>query len=103
MSGWSQAVSAFETQQKASQTISGNRGLQVEEPLLFEKDAPGRCGVDLPEPMPVKTRLGAAKREGAIGLPGLSEPQVVRHYTRLSQKNYAIDTGIYPLGSCTMK
>ncbi|MEM6903173.1 MAG: aminomethyl-transferring glycine dehydrogenase subunit GcvPB, partial [Pseudomonadota bacterium] len=43
-----------------------------------------------------------AKRQG-IGLPGLSEPQVVRHYTRLSQKNYAIDTGFYPLGSCTMK
>ena len=38
-----------------------------------------------------------------MGLPGLSEPQVVRHYTRLSQKNYAIDTGLYPLGSCTMK
>ncbi len=38
-----------------------------------------------------------------IGLPGLSEPQVVRHFTRLSHKNYAIDTGLYPLGSCTMK
>ena len=38
-----------------------------------------------------------------IGLPGLSEPQVVRHFTRLSQKNYAIDSGLYPLGSCTMK
>ncbi|HUK08173.1 MAG TPA: aminomethyl-transferring glycine dehydrogenase subunit GcvPB [Stellaceae bacterium] len=103
MSGWSQALSGFETHGKASPTISGNRGLQIEEPLLFEQDAAGRCGVDLPEPMPVKSRLGAARREGAIGLPGLSEPQVVRHYTRLSQKNYAIDTGIYPLGSCTMK
>src|SRR5262249_57251875 len=37
------------------------------------------------------------------GLPGLSEPQVIRHFTRLSQKNYAIDSGLYPLGSCTMK
>ena len=45
----------------------------------------------------------ACARQGAIGLPGLSEPQVVRHYTRLSQKNYAIDMGLYPLGSCTMK
>jgi glycine dehydrogenase subunit 2 len=103
MSGWSQALGGFETHGKASPTISGNRGLQVEEPLVFEQDAAGRCGVDLPEPLPVKSRLGAARREGAIGLPGLSEPQVVRHYTRLSQKNYAIDTGIYPLGSCTMK
>src|SRR5205823_2496520 len=42
-------------------------------------------------------------RTAPIGLPGLSEPQIVRHFTRLSQKNYAIDTGLYPLGSCTMK
>jgi glycine dehydrogenase subunit 2 len=40
---------------------------------------------------------------GPIGLPGLSEPEVMRHYVRLSQKNYAIDSGLYPLGSCTMK
>jgi glycine cleavage system P protein (glycine dehydrogenase) subunit 2 len=84
-------------------TFSGNRGLQIEEPLIFEQDAPGRTGVDLPEPPKVKSRLGGLGRKGAIGLPGLSEPQVVRHYTRLSQKNYAIDTGLYPLGSCTMK
>ncbi|HUL09649.1 MAG TPA: hypothetical protein VLV76_25190, partial [Candidatus Acidoferrum sp.] len=84
-------------------TFSGNRGLQIEEPLIFEQDAPGRTGVDLPEPPQVKSRLGGIERKGAIGLPGLSEPQVVRHYTRLSQKNYAIDTGLYPLGSCTMK
>ena len=84
-------------------TFSGNRGLQIEERLIFEQDAPGRTGVDLPEPPQVKSRLGGIERKGAIGLPGLSEPQVVRHYTRLSQKNYAIDTGLYPLGSCTMK
>jgi len=84
-------------------TFSGNRGLQIEEPLIFEQDAPGRTGVDLPEPAKVKGRLGGLERKGAIGLPGLAEPQVVRHYTRLSQKNYAIDTGLYPLGSCTMK
>ncbi|NBP73967.1 MAG: glycine dehydrogenase subunit 2, partial [Alphaproteobacteria bacterium] len=47
--------------------------------------------------------MGAAAGTAAIGLPGLSEPQVMRHYTRLSQKNYAIDAGFYPLGSCTMK
>ena len=38
-----------------------------------------------------------------IGLPGLSEPETMRHYVRLSQKNYSIDAGLYPLGSCTMK
>ncbi|MEA2783280.1 MAG: glycine dehydrogenase subunit 2 [Rhodospirillaceae bacterium] len=84
-------------------TFTGNRGLIIEEPLIFEQDMPGRTGVDLPAAAPVKNRLGGLKRKGPIGLPGLAEPQVVRHYTRLSQKNYAIDTGIYPLGSCTMK
>ncbi len=84
-------------------TISGNRGLQIEEPLIFEMGSEGRSGVDLPAPPKAKSRLGTVARQGAIGLPGLSEPQVVRHYTRLSQKNYAIDMGLYPLGSCTMK
>jgi glycine dehydrogenase subunit 2 len=103
MSDWSQAVSGFKADPRAEATVSGNRGLQMEEPLLFEQGAPGRCGVDLPEPPTVADRLGAARRKGAIGLPGLAEPQVVRHFTRLSQKNYAIDSGLYPLGSCTMK
>jgi glycine dehydrogenase subunit 2 len=84
-------------------SVLGNRGLEIEEKLIFEQDSPGRCGVDLPEPGPLRSRLGGFDREGAIGLPGLSEPQVVRHFTRLSHKNYAIDTGLYPLGSCTMK
>ncbi|CAA7628040.1 putative glycine dehydrogenase (decarboxylating) subunit 2 [Candidatus Terasakiella magnetica] len=85
-------------------TISGNRGLQVEEPLIFEMGCEGRSGVDLPDPAPVDLdRLGGVPRRGKTGLPDLSEPQAVRHYTRLSQKNYGIDTGFYPLGSCTMK
>ncbi len=84
-------------------TLTGNRGLQQEEPLLFEQGHPGHSGVDLPEPEPVAERLGGVKRQRDIGLPGLSEPQVVRHYTRLSHMNYAIDSGFYPLGSCTMK
>src|SRR3546814_8335592 len=83
-------------------TLTGNRGLQLEVPLLFEMGEAARSGVDLPEPPKVKSRLGGLERRGAIGLPGLSEPQVIRHYTRLSQKNYAIDAGLYPLGSCTM-
>ena len=84
-------------------TFTGNRGLRIEEPLIFEQGAPGRCGVDLPESPTVQNRLDGLERQDAIGLPGLSEPQVMRHYTRLSQKNYAIDAGFYPLGSCTMK
>ncbi|MFM9014517.1 MAG: aminomethyl-transferring glycine dehydrogenase subunit GcvPB, partial [Gemmatimonadota bacterium] len=51
----------------------------------------------------VARRLGGLERKAPVGLPGLSEPQVIRHYTRLSQKNFAIDAGLYPLGSCTMK
>jgi glycine dehydrogenase subunit 2 len=84
-------------------TATGNRGLQIEEKLIFEQDSPGRCGVDLVDPPPLRTRLGGLERQRRIGLPGLSEPQIVRHFTRLSQKNYAIDSGVYPLGSCTMK
>ena len=84
-------------------TFTGNRALQIEEPLIFEKGQAGRCAVDLPEPPKVKDRLNGLRRTGEIGLPGLSEPQVVQHYTRLSQKNYAIDMGVYALGSCTMK
>lgn len=87
----------------ATETISGNRALQLEEPLIFEQGKDGRTGVDLPAPAPIEDRLGNLKRRGPIGLPGLSEPQVVRHFTRLSQKNYGIDSGLYPLGSCTMK
>jgi glycine dehydrogenase subunit 2 len=104
MNEWSKALSERAAGPgSGAATISGNRGLQIEEPLLFEQDAPGRCGVDLPEPKAPATRLRGLEREGPIGLPGLSEPQVVRHFTRLSQKNYAIDSGLYPLGSCTMK
>ena len=103
MNEWSQALSTFGAKTGASETFSGNRGLQIEEPLLFEQNATGRCGVDFPAPPSVTERLGGARRDGPIGLPGLSEPQVVRHFTRLSQKNYAIDSGLYPLGSCTMK
>lgn len=84
-------------------TISGNRGLDVEEPLIFEMDSPGSTGVDLPEPGLKAPRLGGVARRRQVGLPGLSEPEVMRHYTRLSRKNMAIDSNMYPLGSCTMK
>lgn len=85
-------------------TISGNRALLIEEKLIFELDNPGSVAIDLPEPAPFDLdRLGDVPRRGRVALPDLSEPQVVRHYTRLSQKNYGIDSGFYPLGSCTMK
>ncbi|MFM8330072.1 MAG: aminomethyl-transferring glycine dehydrogenase subunit GcvPB, partial [Candidatus Methylumidiphilus sp.] len=73
------------------------------EPLIFEQGQDGRCGVDLPAAPTCEQRLGDLRRVGKIGLPGLSEPQVVRHYTRLSQSNFSIDGQFYPLGSCTMK
>lgn len=84
-------------------TFTGNRGLQIEEPLIFEREAFGRTGVDMPEPEGRGDRLGGLARTEPIGLPGLSEPEAMRHYVRLSQKNYAIDMGPFPLGSCTMK
>ena len=80
-----------------------HRGLHLEEPLIFERGQPDATGVDLPEPPAAPLRLGPVGPRGAIGLPGLAEPQVVRHYTRLSQKNFGIDSTMYPLGSCTMK
>ncbi len=80
-----------------------HRGMQLEEPLIFEMDEKGRCGVDLPDAPNNTMRLGALKPRAEIGLPGISEPEMVRHYTRLSQKNFGIDSTFYPLGSCTMK
>jgi glycine dehydrogenase subunit 2 len=84
-------------------SVLGHKGLMFEEALLFELHSDGANGVDLPAPPAHKPRLGAVKPRGRIGLVDVSEPAVVRHYTRLSQKNYAIDSGLYPLGSCTMK
>ncbi|MBY6241855.1 aminomethyl-transferring glycine dehydrogenase subunit GcvPB [Methylosinus sp. Sm6] len=87
----------------APETFSGDRGLDHEEPLLFEIGRADVTGVDIAEPEPFASRLGALERKGPIGLPGLTEPEAVRHYIRLSRKNYSIDAGLYPLGSCTMK
>jgi glycine dehydrogenase subunit 2 len=84
-------------------TFTGNRGLDHEELLLFESGGLDKTGVDVPDPKITRTRLGGLECKGEIGLPGLTEPEAMRHYVRLSQRNYAIDTGVYPLGSCTMK
>jgi glycine dehydrogenase subunit 2 len=85
------------------ETFTSNRGLALEEGLIFEIGRPEVTGVDLDEPEPFEPRLGGLERIDPIGLPGLSEPETLRHYVRLSQKNYSIDSGLYPLGSCTMK
>ena len=85
------------------ETFTGNKALNLETPLIFEQSVKGRVGVDLAEPKKVKNRLGGLERKGEVGLPDLSEPQVLRHYVRLSRQNYSIDAGFYPLGSCTMK
>ncbi|NIJ31732.1 aminomethyl-transferring glycine dehydrogenase subunit GcvPB [Sphingomonas oligoaromativorans] len=87
----------------AAPTYTGNKALMLEEPLLFEIGGSDRTGVDLPEAPKVKSRLGGLERLKPIELPGLTEPEAVRHYTRLSRQNYAIDLGLFPLGSCTMK
>jgi len=84
-------------------STSGHKGLHFEQGLIFEQDTPGASAVDLPAVPAHQERLGGLKSDRIMGLPGLSEPDVVRHYTRLSQKNYSIDSGFYPLGSCTMK
>lgn len=84
-------------------TLTGGRGLLQDEPLIFEGDGWMKTGVDLAEPRTTGSDLGDLVRRDPIGLPGLAEPEAMRHYVRLSQKNHAIDLALYPLGSCTMK
>ncbi len=84
-------------------SFTGNRALDMEEALIFETGRLDASGVDIEEPAPFVSRLGGHARAGEIGLPGLTEPEAVRHYVRLSRNNYSIDAGLYPLGSCTMK
>ncbi len=86
-----------------SPTFTGNKALMLEEALIFEIGAIDTTGVEVAPPAATASRLGGLARTGTIGLPGLSEPEAVRHYTRLSRQNYAIDLGLFPLGSCTMK
>jgi glycine dehydrogenase subunit 2 len=75
----------------------------VTEPLIYEISRPGRCAVALPDldVPPAELPEGLVRED--LPLPEVSEPDLVRHYTHLSQVNYAVDTGFYPLGSCTMK
>jgi glycine dehydrogenase subunit 2 len=82
--------------------IGTSRALNYEEPLLWEYAQNDGSGVDLPFPKNTKLRTGQAART-SIGLAQLKEPQVLRHFVRLSTKNFSIDHGFFPLGSCTMK
>ena len=81
----------------------GTTGLILNEPLLWEKGKKGRSAFSLPrrdvESVPIDEELTGDGPD----FPDLSEIDVVRHYTRLSQWNFCVDTGMYPLGSCTMK
>jgi glycine dehydrogenase subunit 2 len=75
------------------------------QPTIFERGRPGRGGGKIPHPpADALDRIpAAARRTTPPALPEMNEPDVVRHYVNLSQLNFAVDTGFYPLGSCTMK
>jgi glycine dehydrogenase subunit 2 len=96
------------TENQVERNIGKVRPHQTQnEGLVFEKSAPGKRGYKLP-PLDVPAvdaaaLLGDTHRTAPAGLPELSEIEIVRHFTRLSTWNYAIDLGMYPLGSCTMK
>ncbi|MGL1891699.1 MAG: aminomethyl-transferring glycine dehydrogenase subunit GcvPB [Spirochaetaceae bacterium] len=74
-----------------------------DEPLLWEKSDGLGLGFSMPTPVENSTLPDSKYLRGNINLPGFSEPEVSRHFTRLSTWNYGLDTDIYPLGSCTMK
>ena len=73
------------------------------EPIIYDLGSPGRIGVNLPECDVPETPLPTDLMRDDLALPEVGELQVVRHFLKLSQMNYAIDKGFYPLGSCTMK
>ncbi|MBA3863592.1 MAG: glycine dehydrogenase (aminomethyl-transferring) [Erythrobacter sp.] len=104
-SGWKPAmIASKDGMHNGPSTTTGNRALMLEEPLLFEIGRADVTGVDLPAvDAAAPTRLAGLARSEPIGLVGLTEPEAVRHYTRLSRQNYGIDLGFFPLGSCTMK
>lgn len=85
-------------------SIAGSgSALLPNEPLLFEIGDTEHSGVDLPDVTLTSDRLGGFGRKSQLDLAGLTEPEAMRHYVRLSRLNHSIDSGMYPLGSCTMK
>ncbi len=76
----------------------------MSEPVIYELSASGRCAASLPAlDVPAASPLPGNLLRGSLDLPEVSEVDLVRHFVRLSQLNYAVDIGMYPLGSCTMK
>ena len=101
-SGWKPEMG--ESDVMTASTYTGNRALMLEEALIFEIGDTHTTGVDLETAPVVQVAAGwAGSQPRNRALPGLSEPETVRHYTRLSRQNYAIDLGLFPLGCCTMK
>jgi glycine dehydrogenase subunit 2 len=76
---------------------------KIVEPTVFDLSSPGRTGVLYPEPDVPRTDLPEGMLRKDLPLPELAEVDVVRHYMHLSKFNYSVDSGFYPLGSCTMK
>ena len=97
-SGWRPEMTARDG--AAVSTFTGNKALMLEEALIFEIGSTETTGVDFTDRCEIGAghKLGGLFRDKAIGLPGLAEPEAVRHYTRLSRQNYAIDLGLFPLG-----
>jgi glycine dehydrogenase subunit 2 len=90
-----------------SKTPKATRHTNQNEGLIFEKSSPGKAAwklppLDVPE-VDTGKLLGKAERKELGHMPEVSEIEIIRHFTRLSTWNYAIDLGMYPLGSCTMK
>ncbi len=73
------------------------------EPTIFELSRPDRKGIRFPEPDVPEAELPKEFLREELPLPEVAENQVIRHFTNISQLNHAVDTGFYPLGSCTMK
>src|SRR5512141_3132045 len=78
-------------------------GVKIVEPTVFDLSSPGRTGVTFPQPDVPHTDLPADLLRKELPLPELAEVDVVRHYMHLARFNYSVDSGFYPLGSCTMK
>jgi glycine dehydrogenase subunit 2 len=81
----------------------GTTGLIFNEPLLWEKGRTGRLGFSAPRRDVPSSQMATGFIGDGPDFPDLSELDVIRHYTRLSQWNFSVDSGMYPLGSCTMK
>jgi len=84
-------------------TAASGSALIPDEPLLFEIGDTEHSGVDLPDVEIDTGFLDGFERRTRLDLAGLTEPEAMRHYVRLSRMNHSIDSGMYPLGSCTMK